>query len=571
MKGRASVAVETTETPPDAEPQTESAEADPDAAPEPPAAVSAKKPTPPAAPKMTRPMQEIRLGEDQALKDYLDLLGPDGAIRVRIHRENPKTIRVNGRDYPTAGHLATVNECIDEEWLSAEYGGGTYKLTITSRRQGEGGSYKYAGHRQVVVAGDPKIEKLPVNATATPPSGPAQTPESTGMVKEVMGLLKEELGHAREAKPQGIDPAVQVLIEQLRADARRRDDQMDKLQQQLDQARNQKPPEDPIKDEMLKSMISGQSGHVTALQLRHEAEIRQLKEGIIQDQKRIEDRHDRTTSEMRQSHELALANLKASYEREIAAMRTSHETALMAARATVETQVHVLNSEIKRLERDNDELRKDNRELREKKEKGVIEQIKEMKTLKEAFGGDEEDGGSTAQQVIAAIPAAIEGIGGIINSRMAAQQQGQPAQAKAVVHAQPKPRVVQNLQTGERAMQVGNKLYPVKPRPKLVTTDAGQQIEIPKIEEPTIKLIISQLEAAFGRDEDPNIVAQSAKAMIPPDILAWIAQHHSEQASGVDLFMQKVAKLPGTSPLASQGGRNWLRKVGAALMGGEST
>src|SRR5690348_16409942 len=64
----------------------------------------------PVAPKLTRPMQEIRLSEDQALKEYLDLLGPDGSIRVRIVRDSPETIRVNGRDHATAGHLATVNE-----------------------------------------------------------------------------------------------------------------------------------------------------------------------------------------------------------------------------------------------------------------------------------------------------------------------------------------------------------------------------------------------------------------------------------------------------------------------------
>jgi hypothetical protein len=537
------------------------------------AAAAPKKPATPPVPRLTKPMQEIKLGEDQALKDYLDMLGPDGSIRVRINREAPKTVRVNGRDYPTAGHLDTVNECIDEEWLREQYGGGTYKLTITSRRQTEGGSFKYAGHRQVVVAGDPKIEKLPTNAVAATPSGPAPAPESAGMVKEVMGLLKDELGHAREAKPQGIDPAVQMVIDQLRDDAKRRDAQMDKLQQQLDQARHQKPPEDPFREKMLDKLIDGDSARVTALRAQHESELRAAKDGHVQEVRLIEDRHDRTIKQMQQTHELMLAGMKASYEREIAALNASHQATATANTATKEVTVVTLNAEIKRLERDNDELRKDNRDLREKKDKPLIEQLKDMKTLKEAFSDGEEGDGSasTIREIAGMIPSAIEGIGGIMASRSAAQQQPQQVQARAAAQAQQqRPRVVA-APNGERLMQVGNKLVPVKPKPKVVTTDAGETIEIPKIEEPTLRLIISQLEAAFGRDEDPNIVAQSAKAMIPPDILAWILQHHTEQVSGVDLFMQKVAKLPGSSPLATQGGRNWLRRVGAILIGERTT
>ncbi len=567
--GRASVAEATEEAetmPPTGDPD-ERAEDDP-----PPAAAS-KKPTASPAPRLTKPMQEIKLGEDQALKDYLDMLGPDGSIRVRINREAPKTVRVNGRDYPTAGHLDTVNECIDEEWLREQYGGGTYKLTITSRRQTEGGSFKYAGHRQVIVAGDPKIEKLPTNAAAVPSGTPTPSSESGGAVKEVMSLLKDELAHAREAKPQGIDPALQMVIDQLRSDARRRDEQMDKLQLQLDQARNQKPPEDPFREKLLGSLIDGESGRLQSLRMMHDSEISKLKEGHAQEVRLIEDRHDRAMRQAQQSHELMLANMKASYEREIAALNTSHQVAATATTTTKDVAVMTLNAELKRMEKEVDTLRAENKDLRERKDKSVIDQIKDMNVLKEALGGGEDGEGSasTIKEIAGMIPAAIEGIGGIMASRTAAAQQPQQVQARAAAQAQQqRPRVVA-APNGERFVQAGNKLVPVKAKPKVVTTDAGETIEIPKIEEPTIRLIISQLEAAFGRDEDPDIVAQSAKAMIPPDILAWILQHHTEQVSGVDLFMQKVAHLPGSSPLATQGGRNWLRKVGAILIGERTT
>ena len=520
----------------------------------------------PSVPELKKPqaasqaMQAIRLAEDMALKDYLELLGPQGAIRVRVNRTAPKTVRVNGKDYNTEGHQVTFDHTVDEEYLREELGGGTYDLVITSRTK-SAGSFKYAGHRTVKVAGDPKVEKLPTNAT-TPVSQTSGGGESPGFVKEVVGLLKGELEHAREPKPDGINPAVQLLIDQLRDDARRRDREVEDMRRQLGEAQNRRPPEDPIKDEILKSMLSGQSGHVTALQLRYEAEIRQSKESAAQDLKRLEERHDRTMSEMRQSHELALSHVKSSYEREIAALRSSHDVSLQASSATHAVQIHTLSAEIKRLERDNDDHRKDNRELRDKKEKGVIEQIKDLNALKEAIGvGDEKDD-SMAEKVIAAMPAAIESIGGLIDRKRATQQVAQIAQAQVAA----KPRVVATSD-GRRYLQKGDQLIAVKPKPKTITTEAGGEIEIPQVEPAQLALLISLLEQSFRRDEAPEIVAQTGKAQIPADILAWIRQHHSEQVSGVDLFMQKVAKLPGTSPLATQAGRNWLRKVGAALIG----
>jgi cell division protein FtsB len=519
------------------------------------------------APKMSRPMHEIRLGEDQALKDYLDLLGPDGSIRVRIVRDTPRTIRVNGRDYSTHGHLDTVNECVDEEYLSREYGGGTYNLTITSRRKSEGGSFKYAGHRQIVVAGDPKIEKLPTNATQ-PATAPAQAPSGEPLMKEVVGLLKDELSHAREVKPEGISPAVQLLIDQMREDARRRDRDLEQLRRDLAVAQNQKPPEDTFKDKLLSSLVDGESGRIVSIRAQHESELRSVKEGHLQEIRLIEDRHDRAVKQMQQSHELMLASLKASYEREIAALNTSHQVTAAATTTTSSVTITTLNADIKRLEREVDTLRAENKDLRDRKDKPLLEQLKEMKTLKDAFSEDGDGDSSTADKVIAAVPAAIESIGGLIQMGRGQAAQLQPGAAQQPQAQQPaKPRVAIHPKTGERFVQRGNQIIPAKPKPKLITTDAGEQIEVPKIEGPTLALIITMLEAAFGRDEDPAIIAQTSRAQIPPDILAWIQQHHTDQVSGVDLFMSKVAKLPGTSPLASQLGRVWLRKVGAALIG----
>jgi hypothetical protein len=513
--------------------------------------------------KPTSAMQAIRSGEDVALREYLEALGTGGAFRVRIMRTAPKILRVNGRDYSTAGHLDTVNEAIDEQQIGNEYGGGTYDLTVTTRRKDN--SYKYAGHRTITIAGDPKIEKLPTNATqASTPSTPPNSNDPT-LVKEMMGVLTGELRHAREAKPEGIPPAIQILLEQMKEDARRRDQDLQQFRRELAEAQTRKPPEDTFKDKLLSTLVDGESGRILSIRAQHESEMRTAKEGHLQEIRLIEDRHDRTVRQMQQSHEIMLSNMKASYEREIAALNASHQVTAAATTTTSSVTITTLKSDIQRLEREVDTLRSDNKELREKKDKPLLEQLKDIKTLREAISDGDDGDSSAVQQAIAAVPAVVESIGGLIQMRQQ-QQAGQPQQTQQP-QAAAKSRIVKNPQTGQRFLQQGGKVIPAQVKPKTITTEAGEQIEIPKIEAPTLTLLITMLEAAYGRQEDPDIVAQTGKAQIPPDILAWIRQNHTEQVSGVDLFMTKVAKLPGTSSLASHAGRTWLRKVGLALIG----
>lgn len=566
MKGRAIVATEDaeaeTEQPP---PVPEDASRESASAPEEPA----KKPEP-LRERLSPTMRKIRDEEEQSLKTWLETIGTQGAFKVQLRRTEPATCwdtRKND-NVKVKGYLGTFDHTIDEAFIAREYGGGTFALRVT--RQGADGSFQYEKglHRTIEIAGEPRTDRLPSNAPQAPAQAPSSHGESGTVVQHALDMMERMVSKQGAHEPRGIDPAMAMLVEQMKESQRTQAREMAELRAELSQARNQKPPEDPFREKLLGSLIDGESGRLQSLRMMHDSEISKLKEGHLQELRLLEDRHDRAMKQMQQSHELMLANLKASYEREIAALNTAHQVAATATSTTKDVTVTTLNAEIRRMETELAALRTENKELRERKDKSVIEQIKDMKVLKEALGDGEGEEGSTVAKLIDALPTAIEGIGGIIASRNTPQQ-AQQIQARATAaqaQQQQRPRVVA-APNGERLMQVGNKLVPVKPKPKMVTTDAGETIEVPKIEDSTLKLIISQLEAAFGRDEDPNIVAQTAKAMIPPDILAWIRQHHTEQVAGVDLFMQKVAKLPGTSPLATQGGRNWLRKVGAALIG----
>ena len=566
VKGRASIQ----EAPPadvPAEPSAEPApaeqpreESDGDAK----RANSSKPPKPPSEPPVPRPLKQIRDEEATALKDYLQTFGPQGSVRVKIDRSEPKYARVNGKDVKIEGYIETLDEFLTEADIQERWGGGKYDLTITARA--DNGSYKYAGHRVVKVSGPPKVGLDDVKDQAAQPTTP--TSDQPHLFKEMMGFMKGELDHAR--KPEGIPPAVQVLLEQLRDDRRRDQQALDDLRRELREAQNKKPPEDPIKDKLLGTLMDGESGRVTALRTQFESEIRSLKDNQQADIRRIEDRHDRAMADLRSSHEREIATIKTTYEREISALRSSHEVALASAKATSEIQSQTLKHEIGRLERDLDSIRKERDTLRDKKDRSPLELIKEVEAFKEALGAGGDDS-STVGKIVEVLPAVAETVGGIV-AQARGQAPGQVPGVQAAVNpaaAQPaRPRIVASQRTGQRFVQQGNQLVPVRPKPKIVTNDAGTPVEAPQVEESQLALLISQMEQAFRRDEEPSIVAQTGRTFTPAHILAWIRDNDTEASSGLELFLSKVAKLPSTSPLSSQGGRNWLRKVGKALIEG---
>lgn len=509
-------------------------------------------------------MREIQRDEERSLKEWLDGIGSQGSFTVHLSRTEPKYVNVRGRGQVKAeGYLARYDHVISEEDIQRQWGGGTYALKIL-RPGKNGGSpvYQRGLHRTIQIAGDPSTENLPGATAAPEPTGPST--ESPGVVKELTGMLKEMV-HDRDQRSRhesrGIDPAVEMLIEQNREQIAARDRELAAMRAEMADLRrtaSAPPASDPVKDQLLSSMIQGRDAQVEAIKVRTESELRQLKEGHQQDVQRIEDRHDRDMAAVRQSHEAALATLRSGYEREIAAMKTAHDVAFTAAKSTFDVQVHTLNAEIKRLERDIEEMRRDNRELREKKDKGIIEQLTEMEKIKEAFGDKEES--STMDQVMAAAPALIEQIGKAIQSR------GQAPPAAPAPAARVRPQIART-QDGQRVMIKDNQIVPVVRKPRVVQKDNGEPIAAPTVDPSQVAMLVSYLENAFKNGQDPVIVAQSGRASVPDEVLKWIAANDSDQTSGVDLFMRRVANLSSSSPLATQSGRNWLRKVGKALSG----
>lgn len=516
-------------------------------------------------------IRAIRAAEDASLQAILDDIGPDGSYKIRVNRitpENwpdPKT----GRPVSIVGLCNTYAHPIDEEFIRRTYGGGRYVVKFF--KQAKDGSFKIFTQRTIDIGGEPIMDDLP----RTPlPAGPIQVGAASAaataaegtVVKELVGALKGQLDRRDHHEPRGIDPAMQVLLDQMKQQADRQAAEMRELRAELSTTRAQKPPEDPLKDRILSNLIDGESSRIESLRLRYEAAEKQMRDRYEAEADGLKRRHEEDLRRQQDRFDRQLDTVKASFEREIAAVRTANETTLSITKETGTLQRHVLDTDVKRLERDNQELREEIRLLREKKDKGILEQAKDLESLKEALGveGGGEEGLAAKLVSVLESPAAAEFVKRIMpGAGDAAQIQAAQAQAQA----QQRPRVVRDKRSGQTFVQSGPHMVPVVKKPKVIPATVqpdgtvAPEIVMPQVDDARLQQLMTFLSNAFAGGQDPIVVAQSGRSSVPDAIIAWIREH------GVDTFISKVAKLPPGSPLLTQAGKNWIRKVGKELTG----
>lgn len=485
----------------------------------------------------------------------MDALGPDGAAKVSVKRIEPTEVvdPATGTRVNTGGHLKDYFSVIEEADIAKRHGGGKYEIRIF--RKNAGGTYVFFKQRTIEIAGEPRIDDLPRNAKPLGQAAVAQQQanvENTALVGQAFAVLKGELDRKNErpdAGPRGVDPSMQIVIDMMNRQAqanaeamKARDQQMLDLQRELRESK--KPVEDPTKDKWLDKLMTDDSARLQAVRLQYQSEIDALKRNHDEDLKRMEDRHDR-----------AMDNQRRSYDREIDALKQTNLIQIDAAKGAFETNMKLADSDNRRLERDNAELRIEMKELRAKKEKSFVEMCKEIETVKETIGVGDEGDKSTADKVIEALPAAFEFAKGMIPQKAPAVQ---VATGNPGTIGDGKPKLVATKDGQRFWQQADGQLIPVKKKKKQAPPVADG---MPTIDQEVVTRMVDYLERAFQANQDPEIFAQSSRTMVPDEVLAAIRDH------GVEVFMSKVAKLPGTSPLSTQAGKNWLRKVGKALVG----
>lgn len=546
------------------------------------------KPTPTPTPKREalkplaerNPLAGVDSEEHQNWRDYFLSLAGQSAFRIEVHRKKPDTIRYKNRNIDCSGHLATYEEMIDEEFIRERHGGGTLFLRFMVPNA-KGGGYKYGAGKQIKIAGDPKIEDKWLNADDTA-AAPQQT--SDPATKEFVGFLAKEVERKERklddlANRSALDPTLIALItEPLKQQNAMLAQQLEAMRKELAESRNAPAKEskgDEFRDKMLDRMMDGESARIAAIRANHESELRQAKESHLAEVKRLEDRHDR-----------AMADLRAQHDRELAQAKSMQDIALASVNQGAQLAKAMLEQTVARLEADNRRYEKELDELRAKKDKPLVEQLKEIDAIKKLVAPEKDEDGDDDKKSPWVQGIEALGIGNVLQGvagKLLAGAEPQPA-------AQPQPALPPpgtrfRGPDGRPYLMTPNGPLPIKPKqvaappapPRTRTevqvnpeTGEPQEVEVPitvpavVIPPDKLGLVKQMLEGAFNAGTDPKAVAQTARTMAPGAIPV-ITQAIGTQ--GVDAFLDQMAAFDGNSPLAQQEGRNFLRKVAKALMG----
>lgn len=498
----------------------------------------------------SKPLQELRESEDRNLKDWLEEIAPGGALRVKVTRTSPKV----WKGLNVGGSLATYDQQIDEDWIRDHHGGGDFYLVVQKPKT-NGAGWQYAGGRVIRIAGDPRTDDVFRDKSGEQPAGAAAANNpATGIVDRVVGSLERQLERAQEHSrgPVHTGPDTETMRLML-APLQSQIDQMGQMlrekDRQLAAAQAPRPVErDEFRDRMLATMMEGDSARLVTLREQHASELRQLKENAIQNENRLRDAFERDKQMLSMSHERELNAIRSAYDLKVAAQESAHSTTKQ-----------LLEGEVRRLQSDLTEAKSELTALRLKKDKGAMEMLREANELRDLvadISGDKDER-STFDKVAEAAAPLLQNV----MSKFGEQQQA-PAPPPPPQRP-PQSRLLQGPDGNLYRQTPDGQVELVRQRASVARPPAGQQgsAPMPDIPAATIKVAVEFLETAFRNGQDPTEVATSVRSMIPSEVLGAIRDR------GVDGFLTDVAKLDGSSPLASQAGRNWSRKLGKALLG----
>lgn len=502
-------------------------------------------------------MDRLKKAGDLEVRDWLEQIAGQAAMKVALKRMEPKQFRDpdTGELVKCDGTLYTYDRAIDPDEIQRLYGGGTYQLVVQTRKTD--GRWGYFGATTVEIAGDPNLKAMPrvlptpaPQQTAPPAAPPTDGKMLDKMTDFMIGQMREG---ARPQTPQVIhqglsDAAVQAMIKPLELQIANLTKLLELKDQEMARVR-ETAGQDPFRDKMLNTLMDGDSARVKALRENYDSEIRQLKEGFRQDLERERDRHQRDVERMEKAH-----------ERELSALKSSHEQAIALATQKGDITKMVLERETATLEKQLEANRAELTALRARKDQSIKEKVEELNAIKELVGDDDEEEQSTIERIIGA----VGNIPAVVNLAERAAGGGQQRAQVQVAAAPEQPKIVRNKETGEvHLRKADGSLIPVKKKPVPVTTSDGQQFELPPVDPEQVKQAIQFMEGAFRSDTDPKTFAASARPFLSENMLGAM------RALGISEFLSKVGKISAASPLATMRGRQWTKKVAAALLGEE--
>jgi hypothetical protein len=569
---------------------------------------------PPAKKKgpVPRIVAEAQEKDARTVVQWLREMGTAGKqMQLQLYRVKP--VQYLGQDI--SGFIRRFDEEVDEEQIKAMFGGGKYQIKLNL--PDDKGVFRFATAHSFEIAGPPKL----VDEDGAAQRGKVEAREDSTVVKSVLETMSRQLDKAEDRATRGsnidanaIANAVELATRPLYQTIDRLTTQLEVAQKAATDARNAPP--DPVRDGLMNKLLTDDTSRMESVRMAHHAEVNTLRQSAIDLEARLRDKHERELVEIRSDHKTERERSERQHERELAEMKRSTDAQIADLKRSYETQIQILRDahtrevsslttvntvtgkvaegDSKRLERENADLRAEVKTLREKKDKPLLEQLKEIDEIKEIIGAGGEEGEKKGyERVIEAvgnIPAIQKVIGKLAGAE--GQQTGQPQLPPPHV-----PFVGQDgqmythdgqgnfmpVQRARRLRQVKRPAAPPPPpappppdAPPEVQQQHAQQVEqhakvvkeaqiaqaVQQIDRDQVAMAVSYLENAFRGNQDPTTVAQSLRSqgLVPTAVLQFLRDQ------GVDVLLEKVARLEASSPFTNQAGRNWIRKVAKVLI-----
>jgi hypothetical protein len=494
--------------------------------------------------------REFKEVPEQSIGDYMErLLGAGVPVRVVVVRDRPKE---DANGVSITGTIDTFDEALEVEDIKELYGGGSYRLLF--HLMNAKGSWEYASARTVKISGPPKILH-----GAPKGHGSDETSENPSVLRDVLRMSREQSEASmrraerieREAREQR-DPSTEMFPHLLETMSRSEAENRRFMAQMMDRRGDQSGIH-----ELLGKSIESESARVLQLQARHESEIRQRDMMHQEEVNRVTTRYEQNMQWQQASHEREIATVRSTAEIQLSTVKTAHES----ERRGWERENQTLREE-------NKELKKELDKLRSTKDKSVLDQLTEIKMLKETFedsgllsSGKEEEG-STIERIIGGVmgsPLAESVASRLAGPGMAAAAGAVPQQPEAQMAPSPEeipvntPIQMPDGNVAVRRPDGSVKVLKPKRKPK-----PGEPPPL-DLDQPMVDLAVQYMENAINAGREPDEFAASARSLVPADIRRALQTH------GVDHFLTSVAKLGPESPLLSMHGKQWARKVVEAL------
>lgn len=518
--------------------------------------------------------------EDDALdlREWIDGLAGDGSVRITIRRKKPM-LGPNGENI--VGSLETVDERIDEDYLRDVWGGGTYEIRVF-KPNGKG-NWEYFKTRTLVIAGEPKMQGrllVPGGAAPAAPVGGDDplADRAFGVMERTAQRAQERAERLEEVGHRGLDiGALQAfnapLLQQLEA----AQTMINNLQTQVLAASTRQPPTDPFRDKMLDRMMDGDTARIEALRTQYDTRIEKMQDSFDDRLRRMEEKHADELKAQEKRH-----------ERELDMAQRSVDVQTKSSDVSYQTRIDSLKEQIGRLERELTESRSRIGALEQRKDQTITDKADELIKIKEALDGLGGDGDGDDKkwyekliEVVGSSEAAmalVNKIGGATGAAPGAQQQmlppvGVPFQGPdglvyvrnpdntvAVVdpRALRQQRALAVARKKRRAQAAAGSGAPAAPAESGAEDMLDElEDEVEDVRPPSateMKAAIAFMENAIRSNADPAVFGATARNLIPGEVLGYMQQ------VGIDDFLNK-ARLDSGSPLTSQVGRNFARKV----------